>query len=202
MGGNEYKKVKKQQESETGIWFDKKLDKRHKRIYSYIKGKYKTLMKKCPLYNHLNNVNNQGLIKNAFTEFIKMNSSRDHFGRAQRIEKFNKIMSCNSASLTYNYLRLFFLKKMLLGNLARNNQTVEDKISLCYYKKDLEYCSIINPFIDYLSNEAPNPKEENLIEYNATITNSMIMSSDSSIILAPPPQFDEYRPKSNSILHK
>lgn len=199
MGGNEYKKVKKQQESAIGLWFDKKLDNQHKKVYSYIKGKYEKLMRRCPLYDHLNSESSSGVIKNPFTEFIKMNSSRDCLGRAQRIEKLDKIMSNNSASLTYDYLRLFFLKKMILGNIARINlPTFAQRIDLSFYKKDLEFCAIINPFIDFQSNEAIQTKDE---YNNAHITSSMILSADSSptIILPPlPPQFDEYRPKSNS----
>ena len=126
------------------------------------------MMRHCPLYKHLHEGKNTGVINNPFNEFIKLSSKRDNLGRTLRIQPHNKIFERNCASLTFNYLRHFFLKKLLIMSVM--NQSDFEII-----KKEFECIIFINPYVSFQKiNEAELP-------INRQLCNNLLSNSISAI---------------------
>jgi len=117
-----YKKIMKEQQSELGCWFDKSHEKYQKSLFDYVKNKYEKIR------------NSAKFTPNEFTTLTK---SRDKSGRALTMKRFEEIET--NVDSTYDYLRHFVLKKMLIGAMFKKD--IKE-----YYKPDFKLNIIKNLF--------------------------------------------------------
>ena len=68
------------------------------------------------------------MLSSQFNEFVKLDLSRDRIGRAQRLQKFDIVKDVEKADanderfqLTYDYLRWFYLKKLMLSMMTTSS---------------------------------------------------------------------------------
>ena len=196
LAGGQYRKLHKEQQSEVGIWFDKKIDNKHKKLCCYVKSKYEKLLRRCPLHRFLQI--NQRAISNQFKEFIKLDSHRDTLGRAQRLKRSIKTENSKSSTMIYRYLKAFYLKKLILSSVIDEKESHENMMAQGFLYSDFNYLLTRKMF--QLNNSNHNqtqelsPRSDQQDEVAISPTKPGTLLSNSAISL---PQFDEYIPKSN-----
>ena len=194
LAGVQYNKLKREQEREVGVLYNKAAGREHKKLFMYISSKYEKLLNRCQFYKDLKE--NGRLIPNINQEFIELDVSRDYLLRSQRLKRLNNAEEMESLPQTYSYLRHFFLKKLMISTISGKSlgnfysedfqfplskrlfgltQTITRKFSMSYFKSpDLCYCD--------------SPKTMAIEESP--------MKSESEQFSLPPTLFDEYIPKS------
>lgn len=129
LAGSQYRKLLREQTNESGVWFDRTKYREHLQLYAYVRSKYDKLLSKCALHNYMKSVGRAS--GGSFDEFVKLDLSRDKQGRAMRMKRFDfpgAIEKSATAtekegfSLTYGYLRGFYLKKLMLATISGNHQ--------------------------------------------------------------------------------
>eukprot|EP01022_Parablepharisma_sp_SALTPOND_P023076 TRINITY_DN4786_c0_g1_i1.p1 TRINITY_DN4786_c0_g1~~TRINITY_DN4786_c0_g1_i1.p1 ORF type:complete len:1362 (+),score=136.82 TRINITY_DN4786_c0_g1_i1:10189-14274(+) len=127
LAGAQYRKLYRDLSGESGLWFDKRQHKQEQKVFEYISSKYEKILAKCPLHSYLTKAGK------AFTSnlggFIKLKMSRDSLGRGQRTTNMDlmgmigrKGEECVSFGTNFGYLRCFYIKKLLLGNLLKSKE--------------------------------------------------------------------------------
>ena len=112
LAGAVYRRVQKEQESEVGAWFDLKKEKTYHALFTYVESKYRKVQARCPLHKHLESTGL--LIRNKFSEFVALSSSRDRMGRAMKLKRFDKLGKNQYLRSNFAYIRRFILKKFMV----------------------------------------------------------------------------------------
>ena len=174
----------------------------HKKLFNYIKGKYQKLLNRCSLYKLLKD--QKRIIKNPFTELVKIGSIRDRLGRYKNMSRLNK-MTEGSVSSVYDYLRHFYLKKLLLSFLLSKDSKVYESDFL---KSDLQFPLIWNLFRVYNKSDNRTHRtfsltvELSMDVFMSPLNESLISKNEIEVNAYPRLQFDECIPKSNFVFVK
>ncbi len=136
LAGSVYRRLQKEQESEVGAWFSRRKEREYGEMFGYIEGKYRKLLRRCPLYQHLRS--NTLTISNRFGEFVALSGSRDPMDRAMKLKRFSKLTENQYVGNNFSYVRWFIAKKFMLIHLLRKEQRARINLRELF-KGDFEF---------------------------------------------------------------
>ena len=197
LAGVQYNKLKREQEREVGVLYNKAADREHKKLFAYINGRYEKLLNRCEFHKELKK--QKRLIPNNNQEFIELDVSRDYLLRSQRLKRLRNAEEMDSLRQTYSYLRHFLLKKMMIASIV--GKTPEN-----YYVEFIEFPLAKKLF--GISQEIQKTRRNSMSYFKSpeffycdspkfiAIEDSP-MKPESEQYSLPPTLFDGYIPKSN-----
>ena len=124
--------------------------------FEFVRSRYDKLLSRCPLHKSLEKSGRA--TQNPMGIFLKLDSRRDSLGRAQRIEwaDLRRPVYRSRVFSSLGYLRLFYLKKLMVQSLAGVSLNTKD---------DFKY-SIMRTVFDVsgtTGEQSEQPKEETML---------------------------------------
>ena len=174
--GSHYRKLRREQEDEEGIWFDKVRHGLNRQLYSYVSKKYGKLLNKCVLYQILNSTG-RAFGSTEFAEFVRLDLSRDRLERAMRLKAHDMMKVLDQTptvyssegqnkkkpafTLNYGFLRGFYLKKLLVSSLVPDDKRSSALLRNEFLEADLR-SEIVKNLFDAFQPEQAKPEEQKL----------------------------------------
>ena len=107
-----------------------KKEKMEEKVFLRAKNAYGKLLSRCPLYK-LYNIskalfNSQPYTQNPiYNRFVKLDLKRDNLNRALRLKPMKDPLKNNSVLKGISYMKLFFLKRMLITSIYGNDEAID-----------------------------------------------------------------------------
>ena len=116
-----YKRLRREQESEGGVWFNTKRDREHKETFRFVKHVYERFLLRLTIPRRSSDV---GLHKAERNEFVALDVRRDSLERTMKLKRVCKIGKIEDIGSHFAYLRRYICKELMVLSLARTGEKI------------------------------------------------------------------------------